>query len=296
MKRTLSLVVALGLCLAPGIARAQQTVYDPWTYSAQQVNNNQQIQQLMKAAQQVQQNINMLKNQAQQILMMKTQAVPLPASLLAQTQSDFYELQQIYAQMHTIAQSSATFDQGLHSMYPNYSPNMDLGAEFLTLDKNTQTAGQNAQAYMAATLQAAEPSQGYYYKQSKSNASLINQNQSTVGAIQVSSRMSQQVLEQLQKLQTLEAFRGQLEINYYMTSIATQNQEYQNNQQRNQDDVGIYAWAMQACPIKGATPQATAANCGITLPSSSTTSTQPAQNTVRQGAVEAPSFQRTPPR
>lgn len=254
MNRFLAAALALICAAVPLTAQAQVATFDAANYAQQQANHMEQILQTSKLAQQVAHDLDMVRNQMTQIRMMNEhlrlahqQLIEMPASLLARAKHDFAELDQIIAQEHELSQRSEEYDAIFKEVHPDYHPLQDNGARMSRLDHNTQTAAHDAQTMIHATLQQATT--GGFQKTADENSALISRSGgSVVAATQVGSRLAVQQIEQLQKLQTLEAMRGQVEINYYMAATARANEQGDRNKIQDREERALYQWAMAACP------------------------------------------------
>lgn len=252
-RRMLSFVLLAVIASAPVVASAQVVVYDPYNYVEAQINHAEQIVQTSKMVQGLEHDLQMIQTLQEQYAVAKQGVEALPEALLARQRSDLAELQSLVSNEHQLMAQSATYDQTFNRLYPGYAPGNDFGQTYMQLQKNTQTAAKPLEAVITATLKA----QPHFQRQSAANQATIknaNASKSQIAATIAGANLAEQTVEQLQKLQTLDALRGQMEINYYMEAQADHAQAQKTAQTQNLMNTAMYEWTQDVCPTGATCP------------------------------------------
>lgn len=245
MKTILSVLVSV--LLTSTVASAQAIVYDPYAYAQAQINHAEQVVQTSKLVQQVEHDLQMIAQLRQQYATMKQAVTALPSAMLARERNDLAELQTLVNNEHQLMSESQMYDGIFKRINPGYTPQSDFGQVYGQLQQNTQTAAKRYQDVITATMKA----QSTFQTQSTNNKKMIdaaNASQSPQQAAIAGASLAQQTVEQLQKLQTLDSLRGQMEIQYYMESEADHAQNKHAADTKNTMDWAVNQWAQAICP------------------------------------------------
>lgn len=252
-RRMLSFALLAAIASAPIVASAQVVVYDPYNYVEAQISHAEQIVQTSKMVQGLERDLQMIQTLQEQYAVAKQGVAALPQALLSRQRSDLAELQSLVANEHQLMAQSSVYDQTFNHLYPGYTPGNDFGRTYMQLQQNTQTAAKPLEAVITATLQA----QPHFQRQSAANQATIknaNASKSQIAATIAGANLAEQTVEQLQKLQTLDALRGQMEINYYMEAQADHAQAVEAAKTRNLMNAAVYQWTQDVCPAGATCP------------------------------------------
>jgi P-type conjugative transfer protein TrbJ len=251
--RPLRFLTAVALSVAVLVsaqpAAAQLTVFDPANYAQAQIIHAEQINQTLKQIAQIQHELQQIQQMAQQLAYMKQSIQQLPQEVWNRARNDLAELDQLVAKEGDLMGQSAQYDQIFARLYPGYSPQSGLNQTYLQLDKNTQTAAHALQSMVDASISQVQS--GTFKTQSSDNKTMIgmaNASQSQVSALTAGNTLAAQSLEQLQKLQTLDALRSQVEMNYYLESLAAQKLQTKHLQQDERNAAAMANWLRASCP------------------------------------------------
>jgi P-type conjugative transfer protein TrbJ len=236
-------------------AAAQVAVFDGATYLQAQLIHAEQLTQTLKQIQQIQHELQQIQQMAQQLAYMKQSIQQLPQQVWNRARNDLAELDQLVAKEGNLMQESAQYDQIYGRLYPGYTPQAGLNSTYLQLDKNTQTAAHALQSMVDASM--AQVQSGTFKMQSRDNKTMIgmaNASQSQVSALTAGNTLAAQSLEQLQKLQTLDALRSNLEATYYLEATAAQKLQTKHLEQDELNSARINRWLHAACPANQRCP------------------------------------------
>jgi DNA repair exonuclease SbcCD ATPase subunit len=224
----------------------------------QTISHSEQLTQTSKLIQQIQQQLQQIQVLQAQYNIAKGSVQQLNPALLSRQMNLLSELQTLVSTENQLMAQSQTYTKTFQQLYPGYAPSQDFGQIYRQLQANTQSAAQPLQQVITATLQN---QQNFQAQATKNIAAVNNANtsQSQIAATVAGATLAEQSVEQLQKLQTLDALRGQMEIHYYMESEAAHAQQQAKADNDNKMQWALYNWGQAVCPA------------GITCPGLSTT-------------------------
>lgn len=252
---SIALVAAMLAQAQPAAAQVPLPVFDGASYTQAQIIHAEQLTQTLKQIAQIQHELQQIQQMAQQLAYMKQSIQQLPQQVWDRARNDLAELDQLVAKEGDLMQQSAQYDQIYGRLYPGYSPQSGLNQTYLQLDKNTQTAAHSLQSLIDALL--ARVQSGSIKKQAADNKTMIgmaNASQSQVSALTAGNTLAAQSLEQLQKLQTLDALRSQVETNYYLEALAAQKLQTKHLEQDDRNSATINRWLRSSCPANQRCP------------------------------------------